>query len=412
MIKLRNNRRGLAAALVAGCLVMALAGCSSSGTSDASVSDADVDAGVEEAARVAKLANTTLLYGPTTGAVKADQLRAPEPSDIKAFAYKPSAGPKPTIAILSCAAVSAQCVHTTDLIHAYLGKLDIESSIINSDYTPAGNQQAMNTALSKNVDAIILDGIAPKTIGAQLARAKESGVFVAAVVGTPDTIGGNLDAYVPQGANLYQAAVAAQITVETEGRGVVTWLTAPEFPELEEFAGTGFLKEVCPGCSLTEGTETAEQVTNPVKMGGLVTSFMRRTPGTDYFTLASACADLQSASAALRQTDAKLAGGGCGGTAVAAMNAGYLSFATGTVEPWGALAVIDQVLRLLAGEKPLPVTEVGPAAYLFTPESTPDESTDGSYAKIDQWSVDAFDFVKPYSDAWGVDLSSVIAGEK
>jgi hypothetical protein len=325
-------------------------------------------------------------------------LRAPEESDIQAFAYKPTAGEKPTIAILSCAAISPQCVHTTDLIHAYLEKLDIDSFIIHSDYTPAGNQQAMNTALAKDPSAIILDGIAPKTIGPQIATAKERGVFVAAVVGTPDTIGGDLDAYVPQGANLYQAAVAAQITAETEGKGVVTWLTAPEFPELEEYAGTDYLKQVCPACSLTEGTETAEQVTNPVKMGALVTSFMRKNPDTDYLTLASACADLQSAAAALRHTDAKLAGN--------------LAFATGTVEPWGALAVIDQVLRLLAGEEPLPVTELGPAAYLFTPESTPDEGTDGAYAKIDQWSVAAFDFVKPYSEAWGVDLSSVIAEEE
>ena len=35
-----------------------------------------------------------------------------------------------------------------------------------------------------------------------------------------------------------------------------------------------------------------------------------------------------------------------------------------------------------------------------------------SYAKLDQWAVSVFDFVAPYSKAWGVDLSDVIANEK
>jgi ABC-type sugar transport system substrate-binding protein len=385
-------------------------GCSSeSSGSSGPTGPSGASASVRE---TVELANTKLLYGPTTGNVSQEQLRAPEASDIKAFAYKPSGDAK-KVAVISCAPISGQCVHTAELISDYLSKLHIAAQIFNADYTPAGNQAALDAALAQHPDAIIILAVAPSTIGPQIARAKAAGIPIVDGIGTSDTDGGDLDAYVPQGSNLYQVAAAAQLAVLGKGATHVHWLTAPAYPQLEVGAGTSYLKKECPGCVLTEGTETAAQVTNPVQMGQLATSIMRAKPKTDYVTLASACADLQAASAALRVLQSgTLAAGGCGASAVAAMNAGNLAFATGSVEPWTALAAIDQTLRLLSGEKPLPENEVGPAAYLVTPKSTPDNSTDGSYGKLDRWAVGLFDFVTPYSQAWGVDLSSVIPDEK
>ena len=285
-----------------------------------------------------------LSYGPTTGLAKPDELRAPEASDIDAFEYKPIDGPAPTAAIVSCAAIAPACVHTAELIQAYLAKLDIDSDIVHSDYTPAGNQRAMNTALSKDPTAIFTIAVSPSTVGPQIKRAKAEDIFVIDAVGTEETDGGDLDAYVPQGSNLFQIALAAQLALSIEGKGAVTWLDAPAFPELEVRAGTDFFMQVCPGCTLTEDDVTAAQVTNPVTMGSLITSLMRAKPDTAFVTLASACADLQSAAAALRRTKGKLAAPGCGAAAIAAMNAGNLQFASGTVEPWGALAAIDPEL--------------------------------------------------------------------
>ena len=386
-----------------------VSGCSSE--SSGSTGSSSSTGAAASVTQTAQLANTKLLYGPTTGHVSQDQLRAPTASDIKAFAYKPSGHKK--VAVISCAAISGQCVHTAELISDYLSKLDISAQIFNADYTPAGNQASLDAALAQHPDAIILLAVAPSTIGPQIARAKAAGIPIVDGIGTADTDGGDLDAYVPQGSNLYQVAAAAQLAVLGNGATHVHWLTAPAYPQLEVSAGTSYLKKECPGCVLTEGTETAAQVTNPVQMGQLATSIMRANPKTDYLTLASACADLQAASAALRVLQSgTLAAGGCGASAVAAMNAGNLAFATGSVEPWTALAAIDQTLRLLSAEDPLPETQVGPAAYLVTPESTPDDSTNGTYGALDRWAVGLFDFVTPYSKAWGVDLSSVIADEK
>jgi ABC-type sugar transport system substrate-binding protein len=409
----RGTLRLALTAVVGSCAIGVAAGC---GSSDSGGGGAATPGSVKastsgEAARVANLAQTKLLYGPTTGPAKAAQLRAPEPGDISAYPYKPG-GPKRTIAMISCAPISGQCTHTAEITKAYLAKIGIGGTVVQSDYTPAGNQRAMNTALGQKPDAIILYAVAPSTIGPQLAKAKAAHIPVVDGIGTAETDKGNLDAYVPQGSNLYQIAAGAQMAV-TGKDPKVRWLSAPEFPQLEVDPGIGFLKEACSGCDVSTGDVTAAQVTDPVKMGALVTSNVRGNPGIKYLVMPSACADMQAAAAAARQTGTvQTAAGGCGASAIAAMNAKNLPFATGSIEPWTALASIDQVLRLWDGKPALPETKTGPAAYLVTPQSTPDTSTKATYGKLDRWALQKFDFVAPYSKAWGVDLSDVIANEK
>jgi ABC-type sugar transport system substrate-binding protein len=410
----RGQRVGTAA-VAAGLCLLGLAACggsSDSGATTASGAAAGGSANVADARAVAALASKNLLFGPTTGSAAQSQLRAPTAADVKAFPYKPG-GPSRKVVWVSCAPVSGQCTHTAEIGKAYLAKLGIGGSVVQSDYTPAGNQRALDTALASKPDAIVIVAIAPSTIGPEIARAKAAHIPIVDGIGTRETDKGDLDAYVPQGSNLYQIAAAAQTIAASGGKGSIHWLNAPEFPQLEVAPGTQYVKTACPACKLTEGTETAAQVTDPVKMGQFVTSNIRANPSLNYLVLASACADLQSAAAAARQSGSvKIAAGGCGASAVSAMNAGNIPFATGSVEPWSALASIDQVLRLWAGQPPLDERQTGPAAYLVTPETTPDKSTKASYGKLDRWTVSKFDYVKPYSQAWGVDLSDVIANEK
>jgi ABC-type sugar transport system substrate-binding protein len=400
-------------ALLSACTTPSASSAAGSSAAQSSGASAAANSGASAAAKeTVALAGAKLLYGPTTGPVTQSELRAPRESDIRAFPYKPAATGKKVV-IVSCSAISPQCVHTATLISEYLAKLQIKSVIFNADYTPAGNQAAVDSALAQNPNAIILLAVAPSTIGPEIAQAHARHIYVVDGIGTAQTDGGNLDAYVPQGSNLYQVAVAAELAVAGNGKTNVHWLTAPAYPELEVAAGTAYLKEACPGCTLTQGTETAAQVTDPVQMGQLATSIMRSNPNTNYLTLASACADLQAASSALQQLQqGHLAAGGCGASAIAAMNARNLAFATGSVEPWSALADIDQTLRLMSGKQPLPESEVGPAAYLLTPQNTPYHSSTIDYGALDRWAVGLFNFVAPYSKAWGVDLSSVISNEK
>jgi ABC-type sugar transport system substrate-binding protein len=412
----------VATALLAGCggtssssSTSAGASTSASGAAGASTSSTagsgSSASAMKAAQQIVTLAETKLLYGPTTGPATASQLHAPTDADIQVFPYKPS-GSK-SIVFVSCSAESGQCTHSAEIGKAFLDKLGVKSTVVQSNYTPAGNQQAMNTALSLKPNAIITLAIAPDTIGPQIATAKSDGIPVLDGYGTEPIDGGNLSAYVPQGSSLYQIAAAAELIASTNGKGSVAWLSAPEFPELEVDAGTSFFKSTCSTCALISGTETAAQVTNPVTMGQLVTSNIQAHPGLGYVMLASACADLQAAAQAIPSGGTtKLGAPGCGASAVSAMNAGQIPFATGEVEPWGTLAAIDQVFRLWAGKPALPASETGPAAYLVTPTNTPDHSMNVSYGKLDRWQLSLFNYLAPYDKAWGVNLEPVIQNEQ
>jgi ribose transport system substrate-binding protein len=403
------------AALLAGCGSTSSNSSSSSAVNAANTGSSSTSSGggaLAAAQNVVKLAETKLLYGPTTGPAAPSQLRAPTAADIHVMPYKAPAGK--SIVFVSCSAQSGQCTHSAEIGVAFLAKLGVQSSVVQSDYTPAGNQRAMSTAIAKNPSAIITLAIAPSTIGPQIATAKSRGIPVVDGYGTASVDGGNLSAYVPQGSSLYQIAAGAQMIALTKGKGSVVWLNAPEFPELEVGAGTSYFKAACPGCTLTQSTETAAQVTNPVTMGQLVSSNINAHPGLSFVMLASACAVLQAGAQAAQSGggSTKLAAPGCGASAVAAMNAGQIPFATGEVEPWGTLAAIDQVFRLWAKKPALPATQTGPGAYLVTPANTPDKSTTSvSYGKLDRWTLGMFDYLAPYEKAWGVNLHSVIQNE-
>lgn len=420
----RCGRGGVAAVVLAVVCAVSLAGCSSSSGSGggSSVSSGSVggtggatsgtaSSAVASAQRIVQLASTKLLYGPTTGEVKPADLHAPTASDVHAFAYK--RGTVKSIVWVSCAAISAACVHISSVGLAFAAKLGISGKIVSASYTPASNQAALNTALSLHPDVIVDVAIAPSTIGPQVARAKSMHIPIIEATGSKAVYGGDLSAYVPQTSNLAQIATAAQLIVDGHGTTKTYWLDAPAYPNLETKVGWSYFKSTCPTCSLATGNETVAQVTAPVPTGQLVSSILQSHPGLQYLTFPSACMDIQAAAAAARQNGTvKTAAQGCGAQAVAAMNAGYLPFSTGVAEAWETLQALDQALRLGSGQPALAENLTGPAAYILTPATTPTKSTSATYGDVDRWTVKKFNFIAPYSKAYGVDLSSVIADEK
>jgi ABC-type sugar transport system substrate-binding protein len=363
---------------------------------------------VAAANKVAKLAETDLLYGPTSGLFTVDELRAPTQADLKVPKYKDDGSPK-KIVWINPSPLSATGTYMAEVGEKFLKKLGIETATTDGDYTPTGYRRAFDAAFAMNPDAIITIGIDPNTVGASLARAKSEGVWVVNATGTEELEPGD-DAYVPQGSNLQHAAYAAKIIQDTEGEGKINWLNAREFPTNETAITVEFLKNTCPTCDVTEGTETAAQVTAPVPMNQLITSILRAEPDLDWLQLAHACALLPAATSAIRETgaDVGFGAGSCGAAAIGAMNSGNLPYASGGVEALGSLLAITQALLLIEGKEPLSDDEIGVPAYLVTPETTPDDSTNGDITVLSKWLLERFDFVKPFEDAWGVELKSVI----
>ena len=114
----------VAAALLAGCGGTSSSSSTSAGASTSASSAASASTGstadsgssasaMKAAQQIVTLAETKLLYGPTTGPATASQLHAPTDADIQVFPYKPS-GSK-SIVFVSCSAESGQCTHSAEI---------------------------------------------------------------------------------------------------------------------------------------------------------------------------------------------------------------------------------------------------------------------------------------------------------
>lgn len=413
MSRLNTRRsRGLRtigiAALAA--MVVVLAGCSSP---EAGPAEGEIDYDNPEVARAQELldiASESLLYGPTEGAVSIEDLRPLTLDDIKPHPWSGDSEGK-LIYIVSGSATNAAHKHQVELATAYLEALGFEVQAAAGDFSAAGDQRAMDQALAANPDAIFNIAVMPINTGPQLAEAKARGIPVVYTVGTSTHVPGDISAYVAQSTNIVNALLAAQIIVESNATANIMWVTAPLFPEIESFAGIEFIKDNCSNCEVEEFGAT-DQLYTPVAMGTLTTSLLRANPDVDYLSLPAACVPVAAAyDAAQLLGDVKVEAQGCPADAIALMNSGILSGATGVAEPFSVLQGIDQILRILDGADPLPEGETGPPAFFINPENTPDDSLNATYGPIDRWVIEKFDFVKPYSEAWGVDLSFAIEDE-
>ncbi len=96
---------------------------------------------------------------------------------------------------------------------------------------------------------------------------------------------------------------------------------------------------------------------------------------------------------------------------MAGLSTGDLPFLAGPPQEWSALQAVDAVIRGLAGKPALAPEESKIGVYLMTKENAP-ENPGNAEGPVDRWAVEQFDFVTPYSEAWGVDLSSIAANSK
>ena len=417
---IKTARRHLfVATVVAIAAIASLTACSSSsgggsaGSSAASASTpaASGDSGVTTAKNLLALARKGLIYGPTSGNVNPSSLHAATASDIDAFDYKPLSNVK-DVALVVASQNAPGLVHIGDTMTAILAKLNIGAHTFYGDFTPAGAQTAFNSALASNPSVVVLITITPASVTSQIAAAKARQIPVIDGTASQATDGGDLTAYVSESFNLVQILQAAYIVANGGPKANSVWLTLPTFPDVESPAGLAYLKEICPGCTTTEQTMTVAQDSSPVAFGQLITSTVRANPSAQFITTPASCIPLSAAHAALQQAGSKavFGSGGCTPTGLGAVNAGVMPYIATASETWNAFSVVDQLLRILSGQPPTVGT--GPGAFLLDAQNTPTTSTSPTFGPIDHWLLQSFDFVAPYSKAWGVDMSSIVADEK
>lgn len=404
-------RLGAAAAAVS-CLAV-VAACSTPADQEKEEATAPVNTDnpdVAAAQAVLKRANEELVMGPAEGPVTPDDLRAISEDDFDVHPWSGDAEGK-KIFIASGSSTVPAIVHQVNLATAWFEALGFEVKSAAGNFTPAEDQRVMNEALKWDPDAIYDVSVLPAAIGPQLAEAKERGIPVVYTVGTPNNTPGEFAGWVSQSTNLSQALFAAQLIVQSGGDANVMWVKAPLFKEIETDVGMQYMEENCADCTM-DSFEAVDQLYTPVAMASMTTSLLRADPDLDYLALPAACVPVAAAVEAARQLgDVDVEATGCPASAAALINTGDLYGATGIVEPMSVLQGMDQLLRMLDGEEPLPADQTGPAAFYFDAETIPDPTLDGNFGPIDRWALSKFDFLAPYEEEWDVDLHSAIEDE-
>lgn len=388
-------------------LVGALGACesgSSSGAEESAAGSADIAVAEE----IVSAAESGSVSGPAAGPIKAAQVKPATAESVKAFPFKPG-GPEKSVVVVGCSPAASTCVHEAALITDTFEVLGVKARTITArDFSPAAAQSAWNDAIGSQPDAIIGVATPGSSIGAQLATAKEQGIFTMYVNGTEKS-GRGFDAYVPGAWSLGQVALASKMIVGGGGNTNVSWLNVPLFPDLGVPEGIAFFEENCPDCKVNPGKYTSEQVLDPVKIQQLTTSTIVANQGIDYLALASADAQVNAAAQAIRTSstpDVKLAGVGLTGEAQSSLARGDFPFIVGAPQQWIALQAVDGALRGMAGEPAVAPEDLKMGVYIMTKENAP-KNPDYTTARIDRWAVEQFDFVTPYAEAWNVDLSTV-----
>jgi|GEM_PF-6363217 len=403
-----SRRLGVVAAAIA-CLTLVTA-CSTPDTEasgDADHSNPEVVA----AQALLKKGNESLLYGPTEGSVDPGDLRPLTEADIHVHDWSGDAKGK-RIFIVQGNGANPALIHQVNLAKAWLKKLGFEVRVAAGDFTPAGDQRVMDLALQWNPDAIYDISVLPVNIGAQLAEAKKRGIPVVYTVGTENNTPGEFAAWVSQSTNLSMLLFGAQLIVESGATANVMSVRAKLFPEIESPVAEKYIKDNCKECEV-KSFDATNQFHDPVAMASLTTSLIRSNPKMTYFALPAACVPVSAAIQAAKQLgDVKVESTGCPATAAQMVRNGEISGVTGVVEPMSVLGGIDQILRMLDGEDPLPSEQTGPAAFYFDKDSMPEGKLDGNFGPIDRWALERFDYLKPYEKVWGIDLHSEIEKQK
>lgn len=408
-----GRRRLAALACCSVAVVGLLAGCGSPSESSDTANGAALPAssGLAAAKKIYDAALHGAVLGPGAGSITAENTGPAKASDIKPVALKPSGKNKFAI-LIPCAAQDPACNGQAKASAVALKGLGWSVRIMPSkDYAPASFQAVWDNAVNLIPDAIVGYGTSGSVIGPQLARAKKAGIYTVFVNGT-ELSGKGYDAYVPAGWTLSQTTVAAGMITDQNGKANIKWLDAPLFPDLGVKAGIEFVKKNCPDCTLTTTKFDAVQCIDPVKMGQLMSSSIQSQPGLRYLPVPGASCNNDAASQAARTSsspDAQMVGPNLNYQNQTWLEKGQIPWMVGAPEAWIGLQAVDAVLRGAQGMPGLDPVDYKIGVYLATKATAPanPEFTNGP---INAWTIKQFDYVTPYAEAWGIDLSPLTSG--
>ncbi len=417
MVFLRGARpRSTAVAALAVCASLA-AGCGSSdddggGTTGSTstvaarastASSAGSDAVLQQAQRIVQAATGGLVYARGYDAI--------DPAAIKPLTSfqgpAPSAPPKDPIklAVIGCAPVGG-CLNVTKDVAAVATKLGWSVAQASGDGTPSSYQKLFNTAMTQGVDAIVAVAVPGVVVAQQLAEAKSKGIVTIASNSVPAS-GPGYTGYVDGREPLSKMLLASWIITDSDGKGSALLTDAQGRPDLGVATAANFLEQ-CSGCSVKVDTWPSTDFLNPVKAGQRTQALVRANPNAGYLMWPTGGLPLQPAVQAISQAgragDLALISSDLDPPSLTLLQKGGVKLLTSQSQGRLSLATVDAVIKGLA-EQRMPTSDAwGIGVGIVDAEHAPKQA---SYPAIDAYVREQFDYVAPYQQAWGVDLSAL-----
>jgi ribose transport system substrate-binding protein len=303
------------------------------------------------------------------------------------------------VQVISCATVAPACRDLANgAVHAAQA-LGWKASYLDGKASIKGYTEAFQTALNRNPDAIVTVALPESQLQTYIARAHAKDIPVVGVTVTPEKISnpkGHYDSYVTFREDSNALLEATWVINDSKGAAKVAFLWDRGYPFLvnQLNAAQAVLKR-CAGCKVEEvAYREFATAGDPVKTQQLATSLLQRHPDVEYVLLPYGV-NAQSVALAAKTLgrNVKVVSKNADATNVRLVHSGVLAAEVGSSTEWSGWGAIDDVVRLLNGQKPLGIAAHNVPLHYFVKSNAPASGT-YDYTKF-------FDFKSEYLKLWG-----------
>jgi ribose transport system substrate-binding protein len=303
------------------------------------------------------------------------------------------------VQVISCATVAPACRDLANGAVHGAQALGWKASYIDGKASIKGYTEAFQTALNRNPDAIVTVALPESQLQTYIARAHAKNIPVVGVTVTPEKISnpkGHYDSYVTFREDSNALLEATWVINDSKGKAKVAFLWDRGYPFLvnQLNAAQKVLKR-CTGCKVEEvAYREFATAGDPVKTQQLATSLLQRNPDVEYVLLPYGV-NAQSVALAAKTLgrNVKVVSKNADPTNVRLVHSGVLAAEVGSSTEWSGWGAIDDVVRLLNGQKPLGIAAHNVPLHYFVKSNAPASGT-YDYTKF-------FDFKSEYLKLWG-----------
>jgi ribose transport system substrate-binding protein len=303
------------------------------------------------------------------------------------------------VQVISCATVAPACRDLANGAVHGAQALGWKASYIDGKASIKGYTEAFQTALNRDPDAIVTVALPESQLQTYIARAHAKNIPVVGVTVTPEKIGnpkGHYDSYVTFREDSNALLEATWVINDSKGDAKVALLWDRGYPFLvnQLNAALKVLKR-CTGCKVEEvAYREFATAGDPVKTQQLATSLLQRHPDVEYVLLPYGV-NAQSVALAAKTLgrNVKVVSKNADPTNVRLVHSGVLAAEVGSSTEWSGWGAIDDVIRLLDGQKPLGIAAHNVPLHYFVKSNAPASGT-YDYTKF-------FDFKSEYLKLWG-----------